>query len=760
MEKLNYPLLYYKIKENRVLGILVGTELQMIDTDLKSLKTTFSTHLTRQYKRYDEYPYIDLEDAKMKTIEVKVRPTYKGNSGSYPMSNSVKVSLPLIYGTTNQGYFECFLPLFGESFYYYEAKQLESLARHFATSLLNTKTPEEIYRLIANPRPNMDMVTLKVHQNRESEWAWNNERRYETLERLAEKFPYSKAMQKNSSAFPEAAWELEDKVTDVMERIVSQNANVLLVGNHGVGKSAVLRQAIKKISTQSKKSDLNYTFWRILSQRITASSKYLGEWQEAVEDLIDDLNGANGVLWVLDLIQLVRAGGSGAEDSVAAFLLPFLQQGRLQLVGEVTPEELESMRRLLPGFVESFQMVKIEELPEFKIQNILQKVADYSRQNLKIEIESDALNLAYRLLLRYYPYESFPGKGVKFLGQTVSEAQLSNAKKITKKDVIANFTKQTGLPELFLRDDLLLNQQELSSFFSSKIIGQPNAVDKLTGIVKIYKAGLNNPYKPITTLLFAGPTGVGKTASAKALADYFFGKGQKRSPLIRIDMSEFQYASQITRFIGTGREPGQLVKDIRERPFSVLLLDEVEKANPAIFDALMTAFDEGRMVDAFGRVTNFRNTIIIMTSNLGASNRKSIGYSQKEDAESVYLSAVKKHFRPEFVNRIDGIVMFNSLTAKDVRKIAVKELEEVKQREGLVKQNLQMTFTENVVAYLSDIGFDERYGARPLQRALEDKIVKPISGWLLQHANLEGKKILVDFDGELKIKIGKGLSKK
>ena len=725
----------------------------MVDTDLKSLKTTFSTYLTRQYKRYDEYPYVGLEDARMKMIEVDVRPTYKDNSGSYPMSKSVKVPVPLIYGTTNHGHFECYLPLFGESFFYYEAKQLEALAKHFATALLNTKTPEEVYRLLANPKPSMDMVVLKVHENRESEWDWNNERSYETLERLAEKFPYSKAMQKNSSAFPEAAWELESQINDVLEQIMWQKANVLIVGNHGVGKSAVLRQAIKKISAQSKKNDLNYTFWRILSQRITASSKYLGEWQEAVEDLIDDLNGANGILWVLDLIRLLQAGGSGAEDSVAAFLLPFLQQGRLQLIGEVTPEELESMRRLLPGFVESFQLVKIEELPEHKIQSILQKFSDYARQNLKITIEQDALNLAYRLLLRYYPYESFPGKGIKFLGQTVSEAQLSESKIITKQDVIANFTKQTGLPELFLRDDLLLNQEELTQFFSSKIIGQPNAVEKLTSIVKIYKAGLNNPYKPITTLLFAGPTGVGKTASAKALADYFFGKGQKRSPLIRIDMSEFQYAGQITRFIGTGKEPGQLVKDIRERPFSVLLLDEVEKANPAIFDALMTAFDEGRMVDAFGRVTNFRNTIIIMTSNLGASNRKSIGYSQKEDAENVYLSAVKKHFRPEFVNRIDGIVMFNSLNAENIRNIALKELEEVKQREGIVKQQLTIVFSEKVVAYLSKIGFDERYGARPLQRALEDKIVKPIAGWLLEHRDLEGKQLMVDFDEKLEIKV-------
>jgi len=174
--------------------------------------------------------------------------------------------------------------------------------------------------------------------------------------------------------------------------------------------------------------------------------------------------------------------------------------------------------------------------------------------------------------LRYYPYESFPGKGIKFLGQCVSDAQMNAAITIGKKDVIQNFIKQTGLPELFLRDELLLDKDELNNFFASRIIGQHEAIKHLSGVVKVYKAGLNNPNKPITTMLFAGPTGVGKTASAKALANYFFGKGQKKSPLIRIDMSEFQYPSQIHRFIGAGREVGKLVQEIRERPFSVLLL--------------------------------------------------------------------------------------------------------------------------------------------------------------------------------------------
>ncbi|NJN78833.1 MAG: ATP-dependent Clp protease ATP-binding subunit [Saprospiraceae bacterium] len=181
------------------------------------------------------------------------------------------------------------------------------------------------------------------------------------------------------------------------------------------------------------------------------------------------------------------------------------------------------------------------------------------------------------MLVRYYPYQSFPGKAVRFLGQCVSTTQIAKETKIDTNVVITNFVKATGLPELFLRDDMLLKANELTDYFNTKIIGQPRAIQQLTGIVKIFKAGLNNPYKPIATMIFAGPTGVGKTASATALADYFFGVGQQRSPLIRIDMSEFQHAEQIARFIGAGKEVGKLVQDIRERPFSVLLWMKLKK---------------------------------------------------------------------------------------------------------------------------------------------------------------------------------------
>lgn len=754
MEKKDYPLLYFKLKENTYLGLLVGTEYQLVEKDLKTIKTEMGNYLQRQYKKHDVYPYMDILEPKLKVVEVSIRPAYKDDSGSYPLSHTINVPVPVVYGENDRGYFECYLPLFNESFYYYDSRQFDALVQHAAINLLNQLPPESIYRFLIYKAPKLAAVPLRVKPNRDFDWkGFQYQQQFTTLERLAERFPFSKQLRKAISPFPEAAWELEDKVSELLDKLISNRSNVLIVGPHGVGKSAVLTQAIKKITAQAKKQKLDFSFWRINPQRITASSKYLGEWEQTCEALVEELIAANGILWVVNIVQLLQTGGEGAEDSVAAFLLTFLQHNKLQMIGEATPQELDSMRRLLPGFVQTFQIVRLEELPEKKVVSIMEKFAAYIKSNLSLAISRDAVQQAYRLLRRYYPYESFPGKGIKLLGQCVNEAQLKEKSQINKRAIINLFIQQTGLPELFLRDDLLLDKEELDSYFNGQIIGQPSAVNKLSNIVKIYKAGLNNPNKPINTLIFAGPTGVGKTASAKALANYFFGKGQKRSPLIRIDMSEFQHPSQITRFIGVGREAGQLVKEIRERPFSVLLLDEVEKADPSIFDALLTVLDEGILVDGYGRVTNFRNTIIIMTSNLGASNIKSIGFTQTTSEEGNYLSAIERHFRPEFVNRIDGVVVFNALKKEDVLRITHKELEELKQREGFIKRHLDLQFTNKLVQHLVDIGFDERYGARPLQRAIEQSLVTPMAKWLLEHPKIRQRKIEVDFNGEIKVKV-------
>jgi len=750
MEKITYPLLYFQLNDDAVLGILVGTNYQVVDKDLRNVKSMLTEQLQNNYRKHDDYPYMDIIKPKMKVVEVKVRPTYREESGAYPLPTSLKVPIVTVYGETKHGYYECYLPMFEESFYYYEAKQFQSLVSHFAMNYLNQQPPNFIYKQMTIAKPQLDEVVLKIKEKTTNWGDWNVERQYETLTRLAERYPYSKKVRRNISAFPEAAWELDEQVAEVVDRLVNNRANVLIVGKSGTGKTSVLRQAIKKITSKSKQQ-LDFSFWQIMPQRITASAKYLGEWQEACEALVGDLSAANGILWVVDFIRLLQVGGDSPEISVAAFLTPFLQEGKLQIIGEATPEELESIRRLLPGFVENFQIVQLEELPETKIYRILDKFAAFCHQNLKIDIDKKAIELSYRLLVRYYPYQSFPGKAVRFLGQCVSAAQIATENRIDTNAVITNFVKSTGLPELFLRDDMLLKINELTGYFESKIIGQKVAIEQLTGIIKIFKAGLNNPYKPIATMIFAGPTGVGKTASAKALADYFFGVGQQRSPLIRIDMSEFQHVEQIARFIGAGKEVGKLVQDIRERPFSVLLLDEVEKADPAIFDAFLSVLDEGMLVDAFGRITNFRNTIIIMTTNLGASNRQSVGFGNGMPDEATYNTAIAKYFRPEFVNRIDSIVMFNPLNAENIQAITIQELHELKQREGFTKIGLKLEFSEKLLNHLASVGFDERYGARPLQRAIEREVVAPLAQWILGNPRIKNTVLKVDYEGGLKV---------
>lgn len=753
MEIINYPLLSFQIKEDAVLGLLVGTGLSVIEKDIEAVKNVLGKYLFREYKKHGNYPYFEMEQPKLKVIHVPIRPSYEADDSSFPILKTYRVPVPLVFGNGPGDGFECYLPLLRRRFKYYKKDQLTTLAQHFATHLLSQLEPEKIFRMLTYSTPNLDTVSLKVNLDRAPNWgSFNYNRSYSVLPKLAEEYPAGQVSKKRKSPFPDAAWEREEEISLLINELITSRANVLLVGEPGAGKSAVLRSAIRKIKSKGKKQGMEFAFWNMLPDRITSTAKYLGEWQEACETLIEELSIDNGILWVENIMQLLSSGGESAESSVAAFFLPFMQQRKLQLIGEVTARELDKMRQLLPAFVQSFQVISIDELQEEKVHTILSNFASHCEKRLKVEIDQEAINLSFRLLKRYIPYEHFPGKGIKFLSKCVNEVQHRKDKKINSEVVIQQFIDQTGLPPLFLKDEVMLNTAELENYFSKRIIGQEDAVEKLSSLVKIFKARLNDPRKPIQTLLFAGPTGVGKTASAKVLADYFFGQGQKKQPLIRVDMSEFQHPELLSRLVGRGKEVGQLVREVREKPFAVVLFDEIEKAHPSIFDALLTMLDEGLLVDAFGRVTNFRNTIIIMASNVGASERTMMAYSKTTSDEGRYMSAIGKFFKPEFVNRIDSVVLFNPLTKDAIQKITLKELNELKSRDGFVKRKLDLQFTGRLVDHLAENGFDEKLGARPLQRAIEKILVSPLAKWMLENKEIKNCKVLVDFEVDLILK--------
>jgi ATP-dependent Clp protease ATP-binding subunit ClpC len=755
MDRLKYPILYYETQAEQVIGLLVSDEPQQcMSTDLDSLKVKLLHQLQREYRKNGTWPTLAIEDPQYKNLKIKFKPSVITGNSIHPLTQDVEISLPVVYGNSGYGFFNCYLPLLNKQFSYYEEAQLDPLVQYVALSYLNIQDPALVYRMLRMGKPKISTIELRVKNKDDYKWdnIWAKRRKKGSLSKIGEQYPPTKAVRRLNRLAPETAWEVDKYIDQVVEKVLGSRVNVLIVGAPGAGKSAILQQAVKKITNRARSNKLNLQVWRILPQRITGSAKYLGEWQENCEEIIDDAVANNGILWIVSIIRLLMTGGSGPEDSVAAFFSPSLQQGKIQMIGEASPQELESMRRLLPGFVQNFHVINLEELAEWQIRKIMAQYQLFAQNIHKISISNSGMDLAYRLLARFFPYESFPGKIIKFMGKCLNDAKLDLRSSIGDSHVYQQFLQQTGLPNQLIDDELELQETELRQFFEKRIIGQDQAIDQLCSLVKIFKAGLNNPQRPINTMIFAGPTGVGKTASAKALADYFFGAGKQKSPLVRIDMSEYQHPYQLDRLIGSGSEAGSLIREIRQKPFAVLLLDEVEKAHPAIFDALLGMLDEGVLVDGFGRLTFFKNTIIIMTTNLGASNRGPVTFKDTTSNENHYQSAIAKHFRPEFANRIDSIVVFNPLDREGIRKLAIRELNELNNREGFVYKNIRLEFSDQIIDMLMETGFDEKLGARPMQRAIEQLITTPLAAWILANPNARSMTLELDYQLGLHIK--------
>ncbi|MGH9830976.1 MAG: AAA family ATPase, partial [Blastocatellia bacterium] len=344
-----------------------------------------------------------------------------------------------------------------------------------------------------------------------------------------------------------------------------------------------------------------------------------GQWEERVEAVIDQLSEINGTLCVPSLLDLILTGGSDPGSGVAAFLAPYIQNRELTVVAEATPSELEACQRLLPSFTGLFQILAIEPLGKEQSLSVLQRSAENLASAHRLTISTRAADQVYRLFKRFAPYQPMPGPAVAFLTETVDRARAEKLSEVSAATVTVQFIRKTGLPELFLRDEQQLEYQTVVDAFRREVIGQEQPCSVAADLVVTFKAGLNDPARPIGVLLFCGPTGVGKTEMAKSIAQYFFGHGDAPKRLLRLDMSEYSGAGAADRlFIAPDGGPSDFIKRIRQQPFSVVLLDEIEKADAEVFDALLGALDEGRITDRFGRTATLGSAIIIMTSNIGA----------------------------------------------------------------------------------------------------------------------------------------------
>jgi ATP-dependent Clp protease ATP-binding subunit ClpC len=692
---------------------------------------------------YAERPWAsapDFLDPELLHFKVPVRPEYEQDGRRYPCDESVTLRLPCVRGRQEHGLLVCALPTLGIRFYYYEADTLVKLVPHYVQQHLKGLTPRALARHLPPAEVALEQIALPLSaRSKKDRW----EPSLDALRAVAE--PLGDTGLRRQFGRP---WERDREVADLVRRLGQEKANVLLVGEPGSGKTTVLVEAVRQLERKQEEEEVDglprpkRRYWQTSSGRLIAGMKYLGQWEERCEEIIGELTVIGGVLCVENLLDLVREGGSGPTSSLASFFLPYLQRGELRLVGEVTPAELEACRRLLPGFADVLQVLPLPKMGRAEAVSALDHLAATLAQNLHLEFAHNVTDLVYHLFRRFVPYHAFPGKAAAFLTALCERVRHESPGRgpgavveVTAEHAVRQFVRQTGLPELFLRDELPLARDEVLAAFRRQVIGQEAACAAAANLVTTFKAGLNDPGRPVGVLLFCGPTGVGKTELAKALARFFFGHGEQADRLVRLDMSEYSGPGAAERLLQQpGGLPGELILKVRQQPFVVLLLDEIEKADPEVFDVLLSVFDEGRLTDRYGRVTTFRSAVIAMTSNLGAERNEAFGFGGVPAAR--YEDEAMTFFRPEFFNRLDAVVTFQPLAAETVAAITRKELGEIAGREGLARARLRLEWTDALVAQLAKEGFDPRYGARPLQRTLETRVVTPLARFLLENAEL------------------------
>jgi ATP-dependent Clp protease ATP-binding subunit ClpC len=547
----------------------------------------------------------------------------------------------------------------------------------------------------------------------------------------------------------------ERKVAELTQLLSSERANVLLVGDTGVGKTSVLVDSVRNVEREAREraketpetDSSSHKIWVTSSGRLIAGMKYLGQWQERCEIIIQELARIDGVLAVEKLLDLMRTGGTSENDSIAAFLLPFIERGEVRIVAEATPAELDACRRLLPGFVNNFRVLHISAFTDAEALAALKAYCATIERNSTARIDSEVRAVICGLFRRFLPYEGFPGKTVNFTSRLYEIARAKSLKKIEKDLVISEFVKLTGLPEIFLRDEVTLDEQDVRAFFETEVIGQPEACRAATSAVLTFKAGLNDPGRPLGVLLFTGPTGVGKTELARTLARFFFGEAELSERFVRLDMSEYSLPGSAERLIAKAYgEPSEFINRMRRQPLAVVLLDEIEKADESVFDVLLSIFDEGRLTDRFGSTTYFSSALIMMTSNLGSSKGDPLGFGMGETSNTSYDRAAQTFFRPEFYNRIDTVLSFRSLDRESVRRIVEKELTALVGREGLKKRDIKLVWTHKLVNHLARHGFSSRLGARPLQRTIESQLVAPLASYLNREQPPRSTTLHLDLD--------------
>ncbi len=589
-----------------------------------------------------------------------------------------------------------------------------------------------------------------------------------------------------------------ERVIQILSRRTKNNP--VLLGEAGVGKTAIVEGLAQKIVTGDVPEVLRDKRIVILDLALmVAGTKYRGQFEERIKAVMDELKRTEEVIVFIDeLHTLVGAGGAEGAIDASNILKPALSRGEIQCIGATTLDEYRKHIEKDAALERRFQTIMVEPPSVTETIDILKGLRDKYEAHHKVKFTDDALEAAAKLSDRYISGRFLPDKAIDLIDEAGSRARLSvmvtppDLKKleeqietlrkekeaavdsqdfekaakfrdeerkakteilrirkdwkekkgvaevtVTDEDIAYIVSKWTGIPLLRLEEKESDKFLKIEEGLHKRVIGQDEGIGAIAHAVRRSRAGIKDPKRPIGSFIFLGPTGVGKTLLAKALAEYLFGD---ENAIIQLDMSEYMEKFNVSRLVGAPpgyvgyEEGGQLTEKVRRRPYSIVLLDEIEKAHPDVFNLLLQILEEGRLTDSFGRKVDFKNTILIMTSNIGAEMVKkqgALGFKTEEEEVNYQsmkdrlLEEVKKTFKPEFLNRVDDIIVFRALTKDDLYNIIDIEIKEVEKR--LHEQDITLELTKDAKEFLIERGFDKVFGARPLKRVIQRFLEDPLA---------------------------------
>lgn len=561
-----------------------------------------------------------------------------------------------------------------------------------------------------------------------------------------------------------------DEVRRVLQILARKTkSNPVLIGEAGVGKTAVAFALARRIHAGKVPDALkNKKVLELSLSSMVAGSKHRGEFEERLEGVTKEAIADPSVILFIDEIhQLVGAGDSRGGMDASNILKPALARGELRVLGATTTDEFRKYIEKDPALERRFQPVLVGEPSEEEALEMLQGIRKRFEAHHGVKFTDDALAAAVTLSVRYLPDRNLPDKAIDLIDESAARVKTRSgvfqldaegrASLTVGEDVVAEAVADwTGIPVQRMSEQESTRLLKMEDEMAGRVVGQDHAVAAVAQAIRVVRVGLVAPNRPGGVFLFMGPSGVGKTELAKALADFLFGDPNE---MVRLDMSEYHDKSSVNRMIGSPPgyvghdEEGQLTKAVRTKPYSVVLLDEVEKAHPEIFDLFLQVFDDGRLTDSKGRTVNFTNTIIVMTSNLGSrelleANLPNKGYAgQLDSLPEQYQKALRSHFRPEFLNRVDEIIAFRKLERDDLKGIAKIHLGAL--QDNLLKsKGVSLELTPDAMDFILEKGYQPQFGARPLQRAISTHLSRPLAEEMLRRSPQEGDSLIARREGD------------